>query len=124
MIGRLRVGLGQEDAEQVLDLPRARAHGEGGRGEFPLLDLVEPDPLLGVALQVGERLPKPLILRARLGQRRVLGGWVRESLLDFLGTLVDRLATALSPGALVGSRRHAGRRGRRGRCRSRCGSVA
>ena len=102
VIRRLRVGLGQEDAEQVLDLPQARAHREGGRGQFPLLGLIEPDPMFGVASQFGELLPEPLILPAQLGQGRLLGGWGRESLLDFLGMFVDRLATALGLACLLG----------------------
>ena len=67
------------------------AHACGG--ELSLLDLVEKDLALGLALQFGDRLVEPLILGAEFGHD-VGGELVDEPLLDLLGVLVHRLTTA------------------------------
>ena len=76
MVGDL-VG-GQEQAEEVLDLPQAQAHGEGGGGQPPLRGLVDDGPALGGSLERGDHLEEPLFsARSRLtasgsgGARRV-----------------------------------------------------
>ncbi len=91
MVGRLI--LGQEHAEQVLDLSQADAHGERGGGELSLFVLVENDPTFGLARQSGDRLVEPLILGAEFGHD-INVGCVGEPLLDLAGVLVHRLTTA------------------------------
>ena len=91
MVGDL--GRGQEDAEEVLDLPQADAHGEGGGRQPPLRGLVAADQTFGLAPQPGDLLAEPLILGAEFGHR-VGVGLGGEPLLDLAGVLVDGLAAA------------------------------
>ena len=87
------VGRGQEDAEEVLDLPQAHAHGEGGRREPELRGLVAADQPLRLAPQPGDLLAEPSILLAEFGHR-VSIGFGRETALDLAGVLVDGLTAA------------------------------
>jgi hypothetical protein len=98
MVGDL--GRGQEDAEKILDLPKAHTDGEGGRRQPALRGLVTADQTLGPASQPGDLLAKPLILVAEFGHHvgvRLVG----ETALDFAGVLVDGLAAALGPFGLA-----------------------
>jgi hypothetical protein len=87
MVGAL--ARGEEDPQQVLDLPQADAHGEGGGGQLPLLGPVSTDQASGLVLEFGDHRSQPLILGAELGH-----GLVGEPSLDLAGVLVERLAAA------------------------------
>ena len=87
MVGDL-VG-GQEHAQEVLDLPQAQPHGEGGGRQFLELVLVEEDAGAGRRLRRGDGPGPRSILGRGIGGR--LGG---EPLFEFLGVLVDGLAAA------------------------------
>jgi hypothetical protein len=89
MVGDLLSG--QEHAQQILDLPQAQAHGEGGHGQSPLLGRVTTDQAFGLAPEFDDHLSQPLILGAEFGHRfgDGLGG---EPPLDLAGVLVDGLA--------------------------------
>jgi len=81
----------QEEAEQVLDLPQAQAHGEGDGGQPASLGLVAPDRAGGGPLQLGDPIAQASVLGAEFG-RRVGGGLGGEPPLQLAGVLVDRLA--------------------------------
>jgi hypothetical protein len=99
MVGYL--GGGQEDAQEVLDLPQAQAHGEGGGRQLLLPGRVAPDRDLGVPLQLGDPLAQALILGPEFGHR-FSGGLGRESLLQLAGVLIDRLAATSGLFGLLG----------------------
>jgi hypothetical protein len=93
------LGPGQEHAQEFLDLSQTQTRRERDGGEPLNRGLIEEDPILGLAPVLGDRLTKSLILGPKLGDQGIRFGLLSESLLDFLGMFVDRLATA--PG-LVG----------------------
>jgi hypothetical protein len=92
---------GQEQAQEVLDLPQAQAHGEGGGGQLPLLVFVEEDLGAGRRLQCGDHLHQPLVLGSELGHRRG-GGLGGEAVFDLMGVLVEGLAAASGLLGLLG----------------------
>jgi hypothetical protein len=97
--------LRQKDAQQVLDLTEAQAHGKRDGGELPQFVLVAKGPVFGPAPEFGDRLSQPLILRVEF--RRGRAGLGSESLLHLAGGFVDRLAAPVgllrlpSDGALL-----------------------
>ena len=99
MVGDL--GRGQEDTEQILDLPRARPHGEGDGGQSPLLGLVAPDRAFGGTLRFGDPPAQASVLRVEFG-RRLGDGVGGEPLLQLAGVLVDSLAGTVGPLGLPG----------------------
>ena len=92
MVGDL--GCGQEEAEQVLDLPQAQAHGESGGGQLVLRGLVAPDRAFGGPLEFGDRPAQALVLGLKFGHG-FGGGFGGETTLDLAGMLVDGLSAAL-----------------------------
>lgn len=58
---------GQEQAQQILDLTQADAHGKGGDGELLLLSLAAGDHRLRLPLQNGDLAAKLLILGLEFG---------------------------------------------------------
>ena len=80
--------LGQDDAEQVLDLAGADAHGEGGHRHAPPGGLVER----------GDRSRDGGFDRRPCGSRRL------QPLLDLAGVVVDGLSAAPGLLGLAGDR--------------------
>ena len=99
MIGRLLRR--EQEPEEVLDLPQAQAHGEGGGGQLPELAPVDEDSVFGLAPVLGDSLPEPVILGAKFGARFARFG--TKPLLHLAGVLLDRLAAA---SGLLGLSRH------------------
>jgi hypothetical protein len=88
------LGLGQEHAQEFLDRSQTQTRCERESGEPLKRGLIEEDPIRGLAAVLGDRMTKLLILGPKLGDDGVRFGLLSESLLDFLGMFVDRLATA------------------------------
>jgi hypothetical protein len=92
---------GQEHAQQVLDLAQAQAHGEGSRGQSPLLGLAKTDQAFGLAPEFDDRLSQPLILGAAFGHR-FGDGRGGELPLDLAGVFIDGFAAAAGRFGLPG----------------------
>ena len=102
MIGDL--GLGQEDGQELFDLPEAHAGREGDGGKPLEHGLIEEDPLVGVVKLLGDRLAELRILEAKLSDQGIRLGLLGEPLLEFPGVLVDGLPTALRLFGLLSDR--------------------
>jgi hypothetical protein len=90
---------GEQDLEDVLDLTKADAGGEGDGGHLAELGRIADDRELGGSAQGLDLIAKPLIL----GEEFVVGGGV-EALLELASVLVERLAATASLLGLVGDR--------------------
>jgi hypothetical protein len=93
---------GQEDSQQGQGLAQAQAHGRGGDGELPLLDLGGLQRLLQPVPELAVLGPEGLDFGAQFGARGagVLG--VGDGLLDLVGVLVGGLAATAGLVGLLG----------------------
>jgi hypothetical protein len=99
MIGNL--GLGQEHAQEFLDLSQAQAGREGDGGETLERCFIEENTILGLVTYLGDRPVELLIFEAKLSDQAIRFGHFGEPLLEFSGMLIDGLATALGLAGLL-----------------------